>query len=351
LKIQRVAFSLVLAFSLPLFARESTDVVVMKNGDRLTGEIKGLDGGVLYVSMSYILGTSSIDWLQIVHVESKQLFIVKTAAGSVYRGTLETVATEGGGPVKIEVVETPGKQTEISQEQIVQISETSDKFWQRFNGAVNFGVTYSKGNETVQYTLGSEAVYLRQRWSAGVNWTSSLSTSSGVTAATRNEITATGRHLLPWNNYFYAGLADFLQSSVQGIGLQTSVGAGIGRYLKNSNRSTISVLGGLAWQRTQYSQSTVGAPTQNLAAALVAGEVKLFRFNKTNFDITGILFPVLNSSGRVKFNTNATYYIKVTGNLSWNVSFYGNWDNQPPPHFVGSDYGTSSGLRWTFGMK
>ena len=47
---------------------------------------------------------------------------------------------------------------------------------------------------------------------------------------------------------------------------------------------------------------------------------------------------------------NSTYYIKITGNLSW-VSFYGNWDNQPPPGFVGSDYGTSSGLSWTFGIK
>ena len=35
----------------PLFARESIDVIVMKNGDHLTGKIKGLNAGVLYVSM------------------------------------------------------------------------------------------------------------------------------------------------------------------------------------------------------------------------------------------------------------------------------------------------------------
>jgi len=33
-----------------------------------------------------------------------------------------------------------------------------------------------------------------------------------------------------------------------------------------------------------------------------------------------------------------TYYVKLIGNLSWNVSFYGNWDNQPPASFSGSDY-------------
>ncbi len=334
----------------PLLARDSTDVIIMKNGDHLTGEVKGLGGGVLYVSMSYILGTSSLDWSKVARIESKQLFIVKTEDGSVYKGALNTAETEGGRPVKIEVIETADKQMTIDRSRIVEMAETSDKFWQRFNGDVNFGTTYSKGNETVQYTLSSEVEYLRRRWSAGVGWSSNLSSSSGVTASTRNEITPTARHLLPWNNWFYAGVGDFLQSSVQGIQLQTSVGAGIGRYLKNTNRATISVLGGFAWQNTEYNQSSLSG-TQNLAAGMLAAEVRLFRFNKTNLDFAGVLFPVLTDPGRVKFNMNTTYYIKITSDLSWNISFYGNWDNQPPPHFSGSDYGTSSGLSWTFGMK
>ena len=48
---------------LPLFARESTDVIVMRNGDHLTGEIKALNGGVLYVGLPYVVQTLSVDWL------------------------------------------------------------------------------------------------------------------------------------------------------------------------------------------------------------------------------------------------------------------------------------------------
>ena len=87
----------------PLFARESTDVIVMKNGDHLTGEIKGLNAGVLYVSMKYILGTSSLQWSEVARLESKQLFLVKTEDGSVYTGTLNTQSSPGGRPVTIEV--------------------------------------------------------------------------------------------------------------------------------------------------------------------------------------------------------------------------------------------------------
>jgi hypothetical protein len=57
-------------------AREKTDIIVMNNGGRLTGEIKGLDSGTLSVSFDYILGTASLDWSKVDHLESKQLFLV-----------------------------------------------------------------------------------------------------------------------------------------------------------------------------------------------------------------------------------------------------------------------------------
>src|SRR5271170_1461210 len=86
----------VLLLTTPLFARESTDVIVMNNGDHLTGEIKGLNAGVLYVSMKYILGTSSLQWSEVARLESKQLFLVKTEDGSVYTGTLNTGKSTAG---------------------------------------------------------------------------------------------------------------------------------------------------------------------------------------------------------------------------------------------------------------
>jgi len=50
------------------------------------------------------------------------------------------------------------------------------------------------------------------------------------------------------NNYFYSALGGFLQSSVQGIKLQTTLGGGMGRYFKNSNRVRLAVVGGFVWQ-------------------------------------------------------------------------------------------------------
>ena len=334
-----------------LFAREKTDVLVMKNGDRMTCQVKGLDAGVLYVSFDYIDGTASVEWSKVARLESDQLFIVKTEDGSVYTGKLRTAASPAGEPVKIEILEPPDSSVVLESPQVVSIIETSERFWRRFNGEVSFGVIYSKGNESTQYTFGSQTVYLRERWSAAANYSSTLSSSTGTSASTRNSLDLSGTRLLPWKNYFYSGLGGFLQSSAQGITLQTSIGGGLGRYLKNTNRSQISVLGGFSWQSTNYQPSLVPVARQNLTAALVATDIKFFKFNKTSLDVNATLFPALSEPGRFRFNTNATYYIKLISNLSWNVSFYGNWDNKPPSGFSGSDYGSSAGLSWTFGLK
>lgn len=345
-----LVLSFALLFTVPLHARDVADVMVMTNGDRMTCKIKGLEAGVLYVDFDYIDGTASVDWSKVARLESNQLFVVKTESGAVYTGTLRTPETVADRPVRIQVLELE-KEDVIDRSQIVQMIATSDRFWERFNGEVSLGVIYSKGNQSTQYSLGSQTAYVRERWTALAGFNSNLSSSTGANASTHNALNLGARRLLPWNNWFYAGIGAFLQSSEQGIALQSTVGGGVGRYLKNTNRASISVIVGPAWQNTNYKRSGVPVNNQNLAAAILYGDVQLFKFSKTNLDVTAAVLPALSDPGRIRFNTNASYYIKIVSNLKWNLSFYGNWDNRPPPGFSGSDYGTSSGLSWTFGLK
>jgi hypothetical protein len=344
--------ALFFTFPLSLFARDKTDVLVMKNGDHMTCEVKGLEGGVLFVSFDYIDGTTSVDWSKVDRLESKQLFVVRTQGGDVYTGKLRTPEGAADQPEKIEVFESPEHGNEIiERSQVVRLIETSDRFWQRFSGDVTFGVIYSKGNQTTQYSLSSSAQYVRRGWNAGANYDSSLSSSAGVTASTRNSLNGMFQHVLPKENWFYSGLGGLLRSTEQQIDLQSTLGGGVGRYLINTNNASVAVLGGAAWQRTAYESSVPQSNNQDLSAGLVYGEASLFRFSKTKFSANALVLPALSDPGRVRVNTNATYYIKILSNLKWNFSFYGNWDNQPPPNLSGSDYGTSSGLSWTFGLK
>src|SRR5215204_328575 len=52
-------------FVLTAFAKNIDDVVVLKNGDRLTGEIKGLQGGELRIKADYMAEAIRIDWTKV----------------------------------------------------------------------------------------------------------------------------------------------------------------------------------------------------------------------------------------------------------------------------------------------
>jgi hypothetical protein len=340
-----------LLLATPALARQQSDVIIMKNGDRLTGEIKSLESGVLLFSVPYIDGNCSVRWDMVDHLESKQLFVVIMEDGSVYTGTLQTAEVAAGRPMRIQISEGSARAKTVEQSQIVQAIQTSNRFWQRFNGDINSGIMYAKGNQSTQYSLSSSLEYPRSRWAAGVAINSSLSSSAGSTVSTRNSLSANALHLMRWNNWYYTGLANLLQSTEQDIQLQTNLGGGIGRYFKNTNHAKISVISGLTWQNTEYSQSAELLSSQKVVAAMVGANLKFFKFKQTNLNINAIMFPALSQPGRAYSSTNITYYVKFFGKLNWNTSFYGNWDNQPPAHFSGSDYGASSGLGLTFGNR
>lgn len=353
--IRVVVLTCFLLFAAPLYAQGKTDVIVMKNGDRLTCEIKGLEAGVLYVKLDYVDGTTSVQWSKVARLESSRLFIVKTESGSSYTGKLSTAGAPGlpgDQPTRIEVATTPEEKVVVDNSEVVTIAQTSEKFWQRFSGDISTGIIYSKGNQSTQYNLSSSVAYPRERWAAALSFNSSLSSSTGSTTSTRNQVNFSAHRFLRWNNYFYSGLGSFLQSSEQGINRQTTLGGGLGYQLKNTNRSKISVIGGLAWQRTKYDETTrTDLTTENVATAMMALNVRVFKFKKTKLNFAAVAFPAISEPGRVFFKTDGSYYIKLFSNLSWNFSFYGNWDNRPPGTLSGSDYGTSSGLSWTFGSK
>jgi len=352
MRLKKLFFILITVLAIsPLPAREKSDVIVMKNGDRITCEVKSLSSNTLYISVDYILNTLSVDWTKVDHIDSKQLFLVKTQDGTVYTGALSTPVTPAGRPLQIEIVESPEKKITLERAKVVAADETSENIRQRLNGQVGLGFTYTKGNETSQYNLNSSIGYVEERWSAGASYNSNLSSSTGTSIATRNQISLQGMRLLPWNNWYVTGLTSFLQSSVQGIQLQDTFGGGIGRDFVSTGSSFVTAYGGFAWQQINYQQSVIPAQTQHVTAALLGTQVKLFRFNKTTLTVSANVLPALSEAGRVQFNLNTSYYVKLWGKLNWNFTFYGNWDNRPPPGFVGSDYGASSGLSISFGNQ
>ena len=342
--------SILLSFCLTggLTARTKTDVLVMTNGDRLTCEIKKMERGVLYASLDYADGTVALEWSKVARVESSQLFIVHAQDGSIFEGTIRSAGNPGQQPVRIEVFEAPKESTSLEHPSVVELAPTSESVWRRFSGHVDSGLIYTKGNETTQFNFGGDLRVRGEHWRVATDFFSTFSKSSGVVTATRNQSRTWARRVIGGKRaWYYSGAAEFLQSSQQGIDLQMTFGAGFGRFLRDTNTARLALTAYLAAQQTRYEPSTDTPGRLNALGTMFAGDLHLFRFKKTAFDLTASVLPILTETGRVRSYLNTAYSIEVINNLWFKFSFYGNWDNRPPANFSGSDYGVSSSISFS----
>src|SRR5687767_15129307 len=71
------------------YFRSETYWIVLKNGDRVTGEITDLEYGLLRLSTDD-MGTISIEWSAIASIDSQYTFDVQVAGGRRYAGIIAT---------------------------------------------------------------------------------------------------------------------------------------------------------------------------------------------------------------------------------------------------------------------
>lgn len=92
----------VCCFSLaaPARAKRKDDVVMMKNGDRMTGEIKNLDHGILYFKSSYMNSSVQLDWDEVASLQSQDPFIVRLTNGMRIKTPIERSTEKGTGQDK-----------------------------------------------------------------------------------------------------------------------------------------------------------------------------------------------------------------------------------------------------------
>lgn len=335
--------------ALPAWGRPKTDKIVMDNGDRITCEVKKLERGVLYASLDYVDGIISVNWLKVARLESSQEFTVTTVSGSVYTGALKMPVNPADQPVKIDVIEASSQAVPLTKSQVAELDQTSANFWRRFGGNLSNGISYTRGNNSTQFNLNADLVYRRPSWLLTNKYSSTLSSNSGSSTSTRAQFDTQAVKLMRQPNWYYAGLLGLLKSSQQGIQLQSTFGGAIGHLFTNSSSSRTDVFVGAVWQGTTYNGTNTQLGYQRVVSGLVGTNLQVFRFKKTKLDMTATLLPAFSDPGRLRSNVDVTYKIQIFSNFWWNLILYSNWDSRPPAGLKGSDYGTSSGITYSFG--
>jgi hypothetical protein len=327
----------------PLVAGPKTDVVVLVNGDHITGEIRGLERNRLRVSTEH-MGTVSIEWDKVASVQSDQSLLLEAADGTRRYGQV----APGAEPGTLEV--RPGDAAAARTVPLAAIVRAGPvvggRLLDRLDGYVSAGFDTSKasGRTSLDASAGLASRTRVRQWN--------LDASANVTDDSAGDTSE--RFVLggSWRQFhrardFYLGFGSLERNTALDLNLRFMTGAGYGRYFVQS--STAEWLGGLglAYAHENYRG---GSRVDSVEAVLRTG-FSVFRYDYPETDVGGTLtlLPSLTERGRVRAEGDLRAKYEFVDDLYLELKLYGSYDSKPP--IAGaerSDYGVVTSLGYTF---
>lgn len=326
---------------LPAMSAPKTDIVIFKNGDKLTGEIKSLERGRLSLSTDAI-GTISIEWDKVHGVVSNQTIQVETGNGVRYFGVL-TFSEEKPGLI----VSTASGSQELAMNRVIVMSPIEGTGIHALDVDFSFGYNFAKAGETSTGTFGIDMNY------RSLQRIESLSMSTNVTDSDTQESSKRSNLLLQhtrlWKDRWYSGANVSIERNDElGLDQRTSVGGNGGRYLIQSNSMLLALEGGLQFAR----EALVDDPQdKDSVEALFTVKWDWFLFQNPELDWSTSLqvIPSITESGRVRGELDTALRWEIINDLKWNISIYSSFDNMPTgAETSSSDYGVNTGVTYEF---
>jgi putative salt-induced outer membrane protein YdiY len=320
------------------------DTVVMKNGDRLTGDVKKMENGLLYIDTVYVSGSVGVDWNQVERIESTATYRVTLINGKRVTGKIEKATSNEGE--KNFVVRKPSGDQRYSSTEIASIDSEKPTFWRQLKGSIDSGSSFTSGNGQTSITTDANATYTTKNWSTATRLDTSFSGQSGASKTNRIEGQFSEARFLSRNS-FLIGIVDFLHSSQQDLDLRTTIGGGYGRYWIRTANTNLGWLSGVVYTNEHFSTAS-SQPRNDNVEALLGLQYDSHKFNLGDFHSQMLLFPGLSDTGRVRMTTNNSLTINLVNNFHLTFSFWDNYDSRPPTTAKRNELGVSSGIGWSF---
>lgn len=335
-----IAVWIVLALAAPL-AAEKTDVVVLGNGDRLTGEVKKLQRGKLSFKTD-ATGTIQIEWDDVASVESRQHFDVEVETGEKLFGALAAAAEEGELTVAGE-----DESWTLELASVVGLTPIEESFWKRLDGYLDFGFSFTEADDRTQVSFGSEARYQTQKYLRKLSFSAITASQSDVDETNRYDLNLNVlRTLRPKRAVVI--LASLQHNEELGIDLRTLVGAGVAWRLKQTNSTNFTLVGGASVNR----ENIGGAVTsQESVEAILGLQFESFKFDHPERDIEVLftVYPSLSDFERVRAELNVKIRWEIVNDLFLGLSLLESYDSEPL--FAGaekSDLSLITSFGWSF---
>lgn len=317
------------------------DIVTMLNGDRLSGELKSLERGRLRFDSS-ATGTIPIEWDEVATLISHQSVQVETEAGARYLGRIVAAPRDA-----MIVVDTAEGSVELDMMNVVLMQPIKERRIDRIDAGITFGYSFAKSNEVQQLNLGFDASTRSEKRIVRLETDVIISDSDTDESNQRKRLDFEYTRLLP-RRWGAGAVVRIDRNDELGVDLRTSVGAGAGRYLIQSNSMSLLFSGGVQFSRENVS---AGVSDEESVEGFAGVNWDWFRYDSPELDLSSslLVIPNLSDTGRVRAEFDMRLRWELISDLFWQVSFYNSFDSDPiDPGAEKNDYGVITSLGYSF---
>ena len=329
---------------LAALAAPKTDVIVLVNGDRITGEIKSLEHNRLKLSTDH-MGTVYIEWDKIARVQSDQYLLLEREDGSRYYGQLKPSVEDGR--LKVDRGDARATPENVAMASVVRaVPIEGGEFIDRLDDYVSAGLDIAKANDrrSMDFAGGLSSRTREREWA--LDGSMNLTDDDSGESSERYDAQFQYRQFRERRD-FYMSFGGMSRNTELDLDLRTLVGGGYGRYFVQTNTADWVGGLGLAYSNEHYS----GAEQLNSLEAVFYTSFSIFRYDFPETDITGAftLLPSLTKSGRYRSQADLRAKYEFVDDLYFELRVYGSYGSQPPADDVEkSDYGFTTSLGYSF---
>jgi hypothetical protein len=319
-----------------------TDVVILRNGDRITGEVKGLASGKLDYSTDDA-GRLSIEWDKVARLTSPQQFQLELDSGIKYFGRLGVTNRDGVLAVVHGGVDTLG----IGR--VVEISPINAGFLQRVQSYLDVGFTLAKANQATTFSLSGALDYRGPAIGAQLKFDSYAQGQESVPTTTRNSARQAVSWYLP-HRWSAVALAQIEQNEELDLDHRLTGGGAMNRVLGRSNHMELTSGAGLVGTQERFS-SAAGSTSNTSLEGLLAASWSAFRFDSPKLDFSSslALFPSLSQAGRVRGQVEVRLKYELFKDFNAGILLSDTFDSRPPDeNTTKNDYVTTLTIGWSY---
>jgi putative salt-induced outer membrane protein YdiY len=318
------------------------DVVLLSNGDRVSGQIEKLAQDKLSFKTEFA-GTIQIDWKKVLQIESDKAYDVEVDSGRRIRGKLALAQNAV-------VVQTADARVPLMLVSVKSVSPPpqSEGALTPLHGTVNVGYNFARGNSNLSNsTASANAHYRTDAYQVTLDLQSLFNSESGQPPSNRYYGNLRYDRYLNARSFWFA-LGGLEHDEKRSLDLRTNLGGGLGWKLLHDDKNEANLLSGITYVNEQYQDPAPAAPNGSSSEGLMGIDLR-------NSLVAGIvathkvsLQPNLVQLGRYRMSVESGVRLPLLSRYIWSLQLFDRYDSRPPVEAKRNDYGAISSFGVTF---